>query len=243
MISVCITTHNGEQYIKQQLDSVLEQIGTSDEIIVSDDDSTDNTLSIIAAYNDHRIKVLHHDSNSVATTFPLDRPTRNFEHALYHARGDIIFLCDQDDLWLQGKVKVMTDALKHYDLAVHNCTIVNEQIEPIIPSYFDFIGVHKGAIRNAIKATYLGCCMAMRREVVEAALPFPKTKVGHDLWLGIVADLKFRTVLIWQPLIFYRKHEQSMTTSGFRSSYSLWFKISYRLTVFRELIKKWIELH
>ena len=92
MISICITTYNGEKYIKEQLDSIICQINHDDEIIVSDDGSTDATLSIIAAYNDKRIKVFHHDSSSITTTFPLDKPTHNFEYAITKAQGDIIFL-------------------------------------------------------------------------------------------------------------------------------------------------------
>ena len=136
----------------------------------------------------------------------------------------------------------MKEALNHADLAVHDCIVVNEHLEPFIPSYFKYVGVRQGAIQNVIKATYPGCCMAMHRKVAEAAFPFPKTKVGHDLWLGIVADLKFKTVLVHQPLLLYRKHGKSMTTSGHGSHYSLWFKIDYRLTVLWELIKKWTKL-
>lgn len=243
MISVCLATYNGEKYIKPQLDSVLSQLETEDEVIISDDGSTDHTLDIISDYKDSRIKVFHHEGSTITTTFPLDRPTHNFEFALHQATGDIIFLCDQDDIWLQGKVQMMKEALNHADLAVHDCIVVNEHLEPIILSYFKFIGVHQGALLNTIKATYPGCCMAIHRKVAEAAFPFPKTKVGHDLWLGIVADLKFKTLLVHQPLLLYRKHKNSMTTSGLGSHYGICFKISYRLTILWEIIKKWIELH
>lgn len=241
MNSICIATYNGEKYIRQQMDSILSQIGESDEVIVSDDGSTDATLAILDSYHDSRIHVYKHDPKAVTTTFPLDRPTHNFENAMSQAHGDIIFLSDQDDVWLEGKVKAMVSALQNADMAVHDCIVVTPEMQTICPSYFEHIKIHQGFVRNSIRCTYLGCCMAMRRSVLEAALPFPKTKVGHDLWLGIVADMKFRTTFVRQPLLMYRKHPNSMTTSGFKSQNSLWFKIGYRAEILRNVLKLYLK--
>ncbi len=241
MITVCITTFNGELFIGEQLESILPQLGPADEVILSDDGSTDSTLDIVASFNDERIKVLHHDSSTVKTTFLLDKPTHNFEHALYEAKGDIIFLSDQDDVWLPGKMETMCQALEDADLAVHDCVVVDSNLKELIPSYFQWIGIHQGIWKNFCKSSYLGCCMAMRRQVVEAALPFPKTKVGHDLWLGIVADKGFRTVLVRKPLLLYRKHDASKTTSGRKSNLSLWCKLSYRMTILKHILLLYLK--
>lgn len=237
MISVCIATYNGEKYLRQQIDSILAQIGKGDEIVISDDNSTDGTLELILSYHDTRIRILHHDTKLVTTDFPLDRPTHNFENALRHAKGDIIFLSDQDDVWLPGKVDKMKKALENADMALHDCIPADEKLHQLTPSYFDMVHVTTNAWHNVIKCTMLGCCMAMRRCVVEKALPFPKTKVGHDLWLGMVADRKFRFVLVREPLLVYRKHGRSMTMAGKKSKYGLWFKLCYRITVLRHLLK------
>ena len=237
MISVCIATYNGVKFLRQQLDSILTQIGTEDEIVISDDCSTDGTLELIQSYHDERIRLLHHDSSKITTTFPLDKPTHNFENALMHARGDIIFLADQDDVWLPGKVSRMLQALENADMAMHDCIIVDTELKQLAPSYFDVVKVTTSYWRNAIRCTMLGCCMAMRRSVLEEALPFPKTEVGHDLWLGMVADKKFRFTLVREPLLMYRKHGDSMTTAGKKSKYGLWFKLRYRITVLKYLIK------
>lgn len=95
MISVCIATYNGEKFIKQQLTSILEQLAPADEIIVSDDNSKDNTRNIIEELNDGRIKII--DGPGMSS------PTKNFEQALKHAKGDYIFLADQDDVWKRAK--------------------------------------------------------------------------------------------------------------------------------------------
>ena len=237
MISVCIATYNGEKYLRQQLDSILAQIGSEDEIVISDDGSTDGTIELIESLHDERIRVIRHDSAYIKTTFPLDKPTHNFENAMKHANGDIIFLSDQDDVWLPGKVDKMLQALETADMAMHDCVIVDTELNKIAPSYFDTVKTTTNPWHNAMKCTLLGCCMAMRRCVAQEALPFPKTKVGHDLWLGMVAASKFRFSLVREPLLLYRKHEKSMTTAGQESKYGLWFKMDYRLTIFRHLIK------
>lgn len=241
MISVCITTFNGQAYIAEQLESILAQLGPDDEIVLSDDGSSDSTLDIVSRLNDGRIRVFHHDASTVRTGFILDRPTHNFENALRQAKGDVIFLSDQDDVWLPGKVETMCSALKEADLAVHDCRVVDSNLNELLPSYFQWIGIHQGVWSNFIRASYLGCCMALRRNVLEAALPFPETKVGHDLWLGIVADRQFRTVLVRKPLILYRKHDASKTTSGRKSSNSLWYKLSYRLTVLKYILLLYLK--
>lgn len=95
MISVCMATYNGEEYIKEQLESILCQLGEMDEIIISDDGSTDNTLNIIESYNDSRIKI-HINTGKHGFVY-------NFENALQKAKGEYIFLSDQDDIWLPEK--------------------------------------------------------------------------------------------------------------------------------------------
>lgn len=242
MISVCVTTYNGEKYIKQQLDSILCQLDAADEVVISDDGSTDATLDIINSFNDKRIQMLHHDQSEVKTSFLLDKTTHNFANALRHAKGDIIFLSDQDDEWMPNKVAVMCKALENASLAVHDCIVVNSTMDSVIePSYFSYIGVHQGVWKNFYKATYLGCCMAMRKEVLDSALPFPKTKVGHDLWLGIVAEKKYKTVLVNEKLLLYRKHSDSQTTSGTKSKHGICFKINYRLTVLLNILKLYFQ--
>ena len=105
-----MATYNGEKYIKEQVDSILKQLGPEDEIIVSDDGSKDATIETLRSYCDVRIKIYHHTSCG-ANSF--EKASSNFENALTKATGDIIFLSDQDDIWTDDKVKVMVDGLKN----------------------------------------------------------------------------------------------------------------------------------
>lgn len=241
MISVCIATYNGAAYIKEQLESILSQLREQDEVIISDDASSDETLAIVEALKDNRIRILHH-APYTQTNFPVDKTTHNFENALLQAKGDYIFLADQDDVWLPNKVSVMLDALQTADLAVHDCQMVDTNLQPVSPSYFQYIRVHTGALRNAIRCTYLGCCMAFRKEILSRTLPFPPTCVAHDQWIGIIAALKGKTTLIHQPLILYRRHAKTQTHCGQKSTLSFWFKIYYKLIVINQTIYSMLTL-
>lgn len=241
MISVCIATYNGEKYIREQLMSIMPQLGAEDEVIISDDASTDNTLQIINDLHDSRIQIYHHTPYT-KHYFIADKPTHNFENALTHCHGDYIFLADQDDIWLPNKVSTTLEALQTAQLVVHDCQIVNFKLQITHPSYFNFIHIHTGAVQNAIRCTYLGCCMAFRRDLLSTALPFPATCVAHDQWLGIVAALKYQTTLIHQPLILYRRHHNTQTNCGTKSPLRWWYKIYYKSVVIYFTIRKMLTI-
>lgn len=95
MISVCMAAYNGEKYIKDQLSSILKQIGPNDEVVISDDGSKDKTKNIVDSLNDTRIRYVENRNKHGFT--------HNFENALRLAQGDYIFLADQDDIWLDNK--------------------------------------------------------------------------------------------------------------------------------------------
>ena len=106
MISVCIATYNGERFIREQIDSILRQLSSDDEIILSDDGSTDDTISIINSIDDKRIKIIEGPRKH--------SPTPNFECAMKESKGDYIFLAVQDDVWKPNKVEVCIKWLQNY---------------------------------------------------------------------------------------------------------------------------------
>ena len=118
MISVCMATYNGEKYLKDQLDSILKQIQSSDEVIISDDGSNDSTRYIIEKFQ-----------KEYKNIYLVDGPKRgvqkNFENALKHARGDILFLSDQDDIWMDGKVERV---LKEFENSKTLCVVHDAEI-------------------------------------------------------------------------------------------------------------------
>lgn len=230
MISVCMATYNGGRYLKEQLDSILAQLGRYDEVIISDDSSMDGTLEIIESYRDNRIVILPNQK--------FHSPIFNFENALKYANGDYIFLSDQDDIWEIDKVKVMLLYLSQYSLVVSNCSIIDKDGNLIRESYFNN-EVHKtGVLKNLVHNNYLGCCMAFRREVLNIALPFPSKIAMHDIWLGLCASTFFSTVFIPNKLICYRRHGNNASVTAEASNLPWTYRIYYRLYFLYQLIKR-----
>ena len=231
MISVCMASYNGERYIYHQITTILKQLGPNDELVISDDGSKDNTAQIVKNIHDKRIKFIQNEG--------IHGFTHNFENALSHAKGDYIFLSDQDDIWLDDKIQVMMSFLKKYSFVISDCKTVDDNMNVIQESRFKAFDIKLGFLRHIVKSRFLGCCMAMRREVIEASLPFPKddSLVEHDIWLAAVAMLYFDVALINQPLILYRRHNSNASDGGFDKGYSLYNKVCRRLYRLWELFK------
>jgi glycosyltransferase involved in cell wall biosynthesis len=226
MISVCIATYNGEKYIKEQLDSILLQLGDEDEVIISDDGSVDETLNIIIAYKDQRIKIFQNSFRNLI---------KNFEFALKQAKGDVIFLSDQDDVWLPNKTKVCLDFLIYYDIIVSNCKVVNANLEVINDSFFKLNNSKKGFLSNLSKNSYLGCCLAFRKEILIKVLPFPESVPMHDIWLGFVSELFYKAKFVDEPLLLYRRHGKNESPTAESSPYSLVQKIKFRFNIIKNI--------
>ena len=195
MISVCIATYNGEKYIKEQLLSILPQLGKKDEVIISDDHSTDNTLDIVKGLNDNRIKIVMNNREKGYTS--------NFENALSYAIGDYIFLSDQDDIWMSNKVDYCIAELKEYDLVVSDAILINSKGEKIDDSFFYKRNVYYTWLGNIFKFGFLGCCMAFKMNVLKKALPFPKKHLycTHDNWIFLVAQSFYKVKISHEKLI------------------------------------------
>lgn len=233
MVSVCIATYNGEKFISKQLCSILEQIKEDDEIIVSDDGSVDNTVEIIHSFNDRRIKVIKNIGKHGFKD--------NFENALKFAHGDYIFLSDQDDVWLPEKYTLLCKILLKYDLVVSNSSITDEDLNILEVSFFDYIHSGPGILKNIIRNTYYGSCMAFRKKILEQAMPFPKSnEIGHDIWLGLVAEITGKVFFYPKSLLLYRRHAKTCTSTDLsfnRSSRSLFIKLYGRYIILFHVLK------
>ncbi len=221
MISVCIPTYNGEKYLKQQLDSILVQLEKNDEIIVSDDSSTDSTINLLKSYQDPRIRILQGNLYK--------NPIFNLENALKHAKGDYIFTADQDDIWKNDKVKQMIQALQKYDLVVSDASIINKNGEIIVNSFFKQHHSHKGYWKNLWHNHFLGCCMAFRKDCLQYILPFPKRIAMHDIWIGLCVELHGNTFFLPEKLIYYRRHGNNASQTGEKSRFTRKYQLYYRV--------------
>lgn len=240
-ISVCLASYNGGKYISQQVLSILEQLSPEDELIVSDDHSIDNTIKILSEIQDERLKVYqnvltverHKYSNSHY------RVTKNFENALSHATGDYIFLSDQDDIWKPNKVKLTVAALQFYELVISNYSIIDENGKVVQEKIYSKIPVYQSWLLNLIKMSFHGCCMAFRKELLDYVMPFPKSLIAHDNWIGMCSCLKKNKIgYIDCPLIQYRRHHYNVSPTKQNNLNPLWFKLWYRMVLFFQLMRK-----
>jgi glycosyltransferase involved in cell wall biosynthesis len=205
-ISVCIATYNGGRYISEQLDSILGQLSSIDEVLIVDDCSTDDTVKVIQAYDDPRIELKLNPANI--------GHTRTFSLALSYAQGEIIFMSDQDDIWLPNRVELMVNYLSQSNalLLSSNSIFVNSQNGLI---EFKVHGVEaytsNMSSRNMIsiilgETNYYGCCMAIRQEFLKFILPIPNYVESHDLWIALGANMMGRNLHIDENTIRRRIH-------------------------------------
>ncbi len=228
MISVCIPTYNGEKFLKPQVDSVLSQLSQDDEIIVSDDGSSDNTIEILESYKDRRIKIFKNSRKGVIS---------NIENALQQSIGEYIFLCDQDDVWVENKVSIIMKAIVESDLVISDCYVTDQNLNIIYESFYKQNNSKNNKWLALLKNPYLGCCMAFKRKVLDAALPFPAKIPMHDIWIGNVAAFKFQVMFIPDKLIYYRRHGNNASTASAPTKASLVKQINYRLPIVTALVR------
>lgn len=203
-VSVAMVSYNGEKYIREQIESILRQLQEEDELIISDDGSKDSTLAIIQEYQekDERIRLLQGPRQGIK---------KNVEHAVAHTRGKYIFLADQDDIWLPDKVERILQIFEEQRTAVvvHDARVFagNEPSHITMESFFAFRSSGAGVIKNMVKNSYIGCCMAFRRELKAVVLPIPPKIEMHDQWIGILGDYAAgKSYFLPEPLILYRRH-------------------------------------
>lgn len=218
-----MATYNGGKYIKEQVSSILSQLSCHDELIVSDDGSSDDTVSVLQSFDDDRIQLIEG---------PRCGLTYNFENAIRHAHGEYIFLSDQDDVWEPQKVERMLEALQEADLAVSDAWIADENAISTGRSLYDINTPHSGFFGTVYHTSYIGCCTAFRRSILKKLLPFPPHIIMHDYWIGQIADMYYKTTFIPDKLIRYRRHgaNASTLTTG-KSPLSLRQKLAYRFWI------------
>lgn len=203
-ISACMASYNGGKFVDAQLQSILSQLKPEDELVIIDDGSTDDTLERITRIDDARIRLHRHERNAgvVAT----------FEDALRSANGDILFLCDDDDVWAPTKVRRFVDIFAsrpEVEIVQSRVRMIDENDRPMPDSRINRKGRFlPGFWRNLYKNHYQGSAMAIRASLLGRVLPFPARKgFLHDAWIGTRNDLLGgRTAFIDEDLLFYRRH-------------------------------------
>lgn len=228
-ISVAMAAYNGSRFIHEQICSVLPQLGAEDELVISLDPSSDDTEKIVRAFceSDARVKLLHGKGQGLL---------KNFEHAISACTGDIIFLCDQDDVWMPDKVKKVLHAFEESGcaLVMHDARIVDIELNVAKESFFAARGAATGRLKNIIKNSYIGCCMAFKRELMPYVLPFPQDLPMHDQWIGLLAETHGGVTLLQEPLLLYRRHGENASDDTHADLQQM---VKWRISILKNLKK------
>jgi glycosyltransferase involved in cell wall biosynthesis len=222
-ISVALCTYNGEKFLKEQIDSILNQSLKVDEIIVCDDISKDNTLSLLEKYSNNNPNLFKIYKNKINL-----KSVKNFEKAISLCSGDIIFLSDQDDIWLENKVE---DYVNYFNnnpninvLASNGYCIDQDSNVHEKYAFWDApqflrdlnIDIDYFKIITHVSNIATGASMALRKSIVSDILPFPLiNNFHHDEWIAMISSLNNSFELLNEKYFYYRIHENQQVGSVF----------------------------
>ncbi|MDF2186401.1 glycosyltransferase family 2 protein [Grimontia hollisae] len=233
-IDVVLATYNGEKYIEEQIKSVQRNDGYQflvNSIIVVDDGSSDNTVSIVKrlAINDSKIRIYINESSSLGAM-------KNFASGVYISQANFIMFCDQDDVWLENKISLTLESMIKHDatlphLVFSDLKIVDASLNVISDSYFTAKKIPKNwhaDMNNLVKQNVVsGCTMMANRALLQKALPIPNEACMHDWWFALVAKTEGKLTFVDQALMLYRQHETNAIGAGDKNPLGL-FKRIYR---------------
>lgn len=228
-ISVAMAVYNGEKFIRNQIDSIIKQLRKCDEIVISYDESTDHTYEIIKEYSQNYpfIKIVKDPNKGVFS---------NFENAIKNTTKDIVFISDQDDVWVEDKLRTILDVFEknNPDMVIHNGVHIDSNGMIISSDFFTMYKIQNDIIRNFIKPRYSGCCIAFKKELKELIIPIPRTVGAYDHWIGMIGECFGKVVFCDDVLLLHRLHGENVTVS----TRSLFTILKARMNLFIELLKR-----
>lgn len=210
-IDILLATFNGEKYVREQIESILNQSYKNIKLIISDDHSTDKTQEILKEYSkkDKRIELYLQEKNLGVV--------KNIEFLLKKVESPYYMLADQDDYWMPKKAEKTLEKLKKEkaDLAFGDLEVVNEKLETIHKSFNDYMLLTRKIKKyiNSYKLNYLyncvtGCTILAKKETIQKILPLPtmSKRVIHDHWMGLMVSLDGKLAYVEEKYIKYRQH-------------------------------------
>ena len=208
-----MASYNGAKFISKQIKSILSDLNSSDELIIVDDFSTDETIEKINKFNDPRIRLYVNNENK-GEIF-------SFNRAIQYAKNDYIFLSDQDDIWHQGRSDLMINYLSKSPamLLTSNFSWIDKNDKPIKISFDGVSSSHSA--RNLLniydifigKTNYFGCAMVFKKEFVNTICPIPRYIESHDLWIAIASNLHKSNMHIDDLTFKKRMHDSNATST------------------------------
>lgn len=230
LLSIALCTYNGARYIQQQLQSIALQTRKPDELVVRDDRSTDQTVEIVEQFARTAPFPVRWEINPANMG-----STRNFEGAIRCCRGDLIFLCDQDDLWEPRKLQQMENAFQASPEAAcvfSDAQVVDQRLQPLGYRLWETVRLSprrqrymtKGESVNVLlrQNVVTGATMAFRGNLRDVILPIPPSWM-HDGWIALLCAGLGGCIPLAQTLMRYRQHPEQQI--GARKS-TFWWQLA-----------------
>ncbi len=225
MVTVLLAVYNGERYLAQQINSLLEQTVKDIKIIIRDDGSCDRSAEIISDFAKR-----YPEKISVISGAPTGSALGNFSQLVKSADDDYIMFCDQDDVWLPEKIEktlsVMQTAEKQTPdtpILVHSdVSVVDSNLHIVSPSFFEYQRLYQDNVclpRLLVQNYVTGCTVMINRALLDICGEIPDDCAMHDWWLALVAVIFGRIVCIDEPLMLYRQHGDNQV--GAKSSHGM----------------------
>ena len=202
-----MATYNGAPYLREQLESFVTQTRHPDELIVCDDNSTDDTIIILGEFKKVAPFDVHIHVNKENLGY-----AQNFSKALSYCLGDLVFLSDQDDVWFKDKIATLTEMAEkdsRNEVFMNDAELTHEDLTPTgitILSQHRSVGMSNGTFE-------MGCCAAIRGRFLKQILPVPVGNYSHDGWIVNMADGLRRRRITEKTLQYYRRHGKNASMS------------------------------
>ncbi len=211
MISVCLTTFNGEKFLEKQLDSIFSVLHPEDEVLIGDDGSSDGTIEILKKYSKKNVYIFENNYQNVV---------KNIEFLLQRTSNSIITFADQDDFWLPNRREIILSHLKGQTnrCLLMNGKLIDENDKDLSPTVFEKWKTRLGFYANLRRNTFMGAGMAFSADLKRKILPFPTDIPMHDWWIGLLVEKLGTVILEKTPTFCYRLHGKNNSLQG--SSFS-----------------------
>lgn len=224
MVDILLATYNGERYISEQIDSILNQDYTEWQLFVRDDESTDKTIEIINKYVEKysdKVKLINDKKGNIGVRV-------NFGELLKYSKSQYCMFCDQDDVWLPNKISITLDKMKKIEkdseeespILVHtDLKVVDEKLNIIHDSIWEYMKLDPN--RNTlnkllVKATVTGCTMMINSNLRERIYGIPSNCLMHDYWITLIASSCGKIGILNQSTALYRQHMNNQVGAGER---------------------------
>ena len=214
MISIALATYNGELFLNEQMESLINQTITEYEIVICDDNSTDSTYKILLEYKSKYsfVKVFRNERNLGFK--------KNFEKIIGLCSGNYIAFCDQDDIWTSDHLEILLKTIENnYFVGANselidqsgnrlNLSLMNTKKQTYIPSSAEY----KRTL--CYSNIFQGACSMGRTEFLKKCLPIPENVKYHDWWFALIASMDDKIVYSKNVVLFYRQHENNVTRNN-----------------------------